>query len=86
MATACEIQGSADSSVKNAELANLDEVFAVADIQKIFLNGTLAYALFCKGYADIKIEYQKLPSTSPANPTFDENIWRDALNGIFKLY
>ena len=61
MATACEIQGSADSSVKNAELANLDEVFALADIQKIFLNGTLAYALFCKGYADIKIEYQKLP-------------------------
>lgn len=86
MATACEIQGSADSSVKNAELADLNEIFSVAKLEKIFLNGTLAYELFCKGYAGIDIPYQKLPSTSPANPRFDEKIWRDALNDLFKLY
>ncbi len=86
MATACEIQGSADSSVKNAELADLNEIFSVAKIEKIFLNGTLSYELFCKEYADIDIPYQKLPSTSPANPRFDEKLWRDALNDVFQLY
>ena len=39
--------------MKNAELADLNEIFSVADIQKILLNGTLAYELFWKGYADI---------------------------------
>ena len=86
MATACEIQGSADSSMKNAELADLNEIFSVADIQKILLNGTLAYELFWKGYADIEIPYQKMPSTSPANPRFNEKLWRDALNDVFQLY
>ena len=86
MATACEIQGSADSSVKNAELADLNEIFSVAKLEKIFLNGTLAYELFCKGYAGIDIPYQKLSSTSPANPRFDERIWRESLNDVFQLY
>lgn len=86
MATACEIQGSADSSVKNAEIADLNEVFSTANIQKIFLNGTLAYKLFCKEYENISIPYEKLPSTSPANPSFDEKVWRNALNDVFKLY
>lgn len=86
MAVACEIQGSADSSVKNAVLADLNEIFSVAKLEKILLNGTLAYQLFCKGYAEIDIPYQKLPSTSPANPKFDERIWRESLNDVFQLY
>ena len=67
MVTACEIEGSADSSVKNAEVADLNEIFGKADIKRILLNGTLSYQLFYERYADIGIPYEKMPSTSPAN-------------------
>ena len=83
MAVSCEIEGSADSSVKNAELANLNEIFNTAKIEKILLNGTLAYSLFTEKYENIDIPYEKMPSTSPANPRYDEKIWRKALDEVF---
>ena len=83
MAVSCEIEGSADASVKNAELANLDEIFNTAKIEKILLNGTLAYSLFAEKYKNIDIPYEKMPSTSPANPRYDEKIWRKALDEVF---
>ena len=86
MATACEIEGSSDSSVKNAEIADLSEIFAVARIEKILLNGSLAYELFMRKYADVTIPYIKMPSTSPANPRFSEEIWRRELNDVFRIY
>ena len=84
MVTACEIIGSADSSIKNAETADLRVVLDNADIKKILLNGALAYELFLENYADIPVLYEKMPSTSPANPKFDEKIWKTALDGVFK--
>ncbi len=84
MVTACEIIGSADSSIKNAETADLRLVLDHADIKKILLNGSLAYKLFLQNYADISVSYQKMPSTSPANPKFDEKIWQTALDEVFK--
>ena len=83
MVTACEIEGSADSSVKNAEVADLNEIFGKADIKRILLNGTLSYQLFYERYADIGIPYEKMPSTSPANPRYDEKVWRHALDAVF---
>ena len=83
MVTACEIEGSADSSVKNAEVADLNEIFGKADIKRILLNGTLSYQLFYERYADIGIPYEKMPSTSPANPRYDEKVWRHALDAEF---
>ena len=83
MVVSCEIVGSADSSVKNAEIANLNKVLTVAKIRKILLNGTLAYTLFFKEYADIATPFEKMPSTSPANPRYDESVWRRALDGVF---
>ena len=83
MAVSCEIQGSSDSSVKNAEIANLSEILKRAKIEKILLNGTLAYELFLKGYQGISIPYQKMPSTSPANPRYDQQVWWSALDDIF---
>ena len=83
MAVSCEIQGSADASLKNAELADLNEILNTADIQRILLNGTLAYDLFCQRYADMDIPYAKMPSTSPANPRYDEKIWRKQLDEVF---
>lgn len=83
MATACEIQGSSDASVKNAELADLHPIFQTAKIERILLNGSLSYQLFLQKYADISISYEKMPSTSPANPRYDEKIWRNALDAVF---
>ena len=83
MATACEIQGSSDASVRNAKIADLSVVLRRANIEKILLNGTLAYALFMQKYANLTIPYEKLPSTSPANPRYDETIWRKALDDVF---
>ena len=86
MVTACEIVGSADASVKNEELADLDEVLANAKIEKILLNGTLAYDLFMRNYAHLSDIAVKMPSTSPANPRFSIDIWREQLNDVFRIY
>lgn len=86
MATACEIEGSSDASVKNAVIADLSAIFTTAKIEKILLNGSLAYELFMKKYEKTEIPYIKMPSTSPANPRFDAKIWRDELNDVFRIY
>lgn len=85
MAVSCEIEGSADASVKNAVLADLEKIFSKCKLKKILLNGTLAYDLFCKKYAKVKIPYVKLPSTSPANPRFDPNKWWSELHDVFQI-
>ena len=77
--TECEIIGSSDASVKNATVANLFDVFQKSNIKKILLNGTLAYTLFLKYYADCGIPYYKMSSTSPANPRFSKEEWEGAL-------
>ena len=82
MVTECEIVGSADASVKNATLADLNEIFSTAKLEKILLNGSLAYKLFLERYADVPVPYFKMSSTSPANPRFNEKDWRDALNDL----
>lgn len=86
MAVACEIEGSADSSVKNVEIADLSEIFKMAKIEKILLNGTLAYELFISWYGECGIPYIKMPSTSPANPRFNEELWRKELNDVYRIY
>lgn len=84
MVMACHIEGSADASIQNEEIANLEQVLSIAKIEKILLNGTLAFELFEKHYATIGIPYEKLPSTSPANPRYSEEKWRSALNDVFR--
>ena len=85
MVVSCEIKGSADASVKNAVTADLNEIFKNANIEKILLNGTLSYDLFMKSYANLTIPYEKMPSTSPANPRYDESAWRRALDEVFRI-
>jgi hypoxanthine-DNA glycosylase len=85
MVVSCEIQGSSDASVKNAVTADLNEVLGYARIEKILLNGTLSYDLFVKSYADLGVPYAKMPSTSPANPRYDEKIWKEALDDVFGI-
>lgn len=80
--TECEIEGSSDATIRNYQIADLEKILNVSDIKKIILNGATAYSVFLEKYADIHISYVKLPSTSPANPRFDENKWYEALNDL----
>ena len=64
----CEIEGSTDSSIKNASVNDLSEILKTADIQAIYLNGQKSYQLYQKYlFPTIKREGICLPSTSPAN-------------------
>ncbi|MCD7728605.1 MAG: DNA-deoxyinosine glycosylase [Clostridia bacterium] len=83
--TECEIEGSKDATIKNYRVADLDEVLSKAEIKLIILNGGTAYSIFKASYGDIGVPYIKLPSTSPANTHFDENLWKGALDCVFKL-
>ncbi len=84
MATSCDIQGSADASIQNVEIADLHIVLSRAKIEKILLNGSLAYDLFFSKYADSNIPFIKMPSTSPANPRFQKEVWEKELQFLFK--
>lgn len=64
----CDIEGSADSAIKNAEPNDLSIILKNADIKKIFVNGSAAYKYFCKYHKEL--EAVRLPSTSPANAAF----------------
>ena len=78
----CEIKGSADASIKEYEVADLNIVLSKAKIEKIFLNGKKSYEVFCKNYPSLISMSQYLPSTSPANVSFDEKIWLESLKGL----
>lgn len=81
----CDVVGSSDVSIKNYRAVDLSVILSAADIRLIILNGAMAYKIFSEKYKDIGVKYVKLPSTSPANPKFDFNEWRNALNEVFRL-
>lgn len=79
----CDISGSSDSSIKNAEINDFSVILNAADIRQIFANGSAAYNLYRK-YVDDNII--KLPSTSPANAAWSidklADVWRVILDYI----
>lgn len=67
----CEIIGSSDSTIRNVVPADLSRVLNHAPIKKIFANGGKAYELYRKySYPVSGWEIARLPSTSPANASF----------------
>ena len=64
----CEIEGSADSSIRNVIPNDLSVILDAAEIKGIFINGKTAYKYYRK-YTEKVIgrEAVCLPSTSPAN-------------------
>ena len=82
MVSSCEIIGSSDASIQHEQLVDLEVLFQTANVQLILLNGTLAYTLFLKKYEDIGIPYRKMPSTSPANPRYNQDAWYEALHDV----
>ncbi len=71
----CDIEGSADSSIKNVVPNDLSVILSAADIKHIFVNGKTAEKYYNR-YIKNKIGKDAicLPSTSPANASksFDE--------------
>jgi hypoxanthine-DNA glycosylase len=64
----CDIEGSADSTIKNAVPNDLSPIFAAAKIEKIFVNGKAAEKYYNKYLKKtLGREAVCLPSTSPAN-------------------
>ena len=70
----CDIEGSADSSIKNAVANDLSDIFENADIERIFVNGKTAWKYYKKYImSGINREAVCLPSTSPANAAWGLN-------------
>ena len=63
----CEIVGSSDSSIKNIKVNDIKKIIDNTKINKIILNGKLAYNLFIKHFPDLVNIAYYLPSTSAAN-------------------
>lgn len=67
----CEIHGSSDSSIKNIEINDINNLLNNSKIEFIYTNGKKAHQLYQKYcYPITKREDICLPSTSPANAQF----------------
>ncbi|MBE6644266.1 MAG: DNA-deoxyinosine glycosylase [Ruminococcaceae bacterium] len=69
--SSCEIEGSADSTIKNASANDISVILKAADISAIFVNGKTAEKYYNK-YIREKIQRDAicLPSTSAANAAY----------------
>ncbi len=67
---ACDIQGSADATIKNPVISPIRNYLKTYPIVRIYLNGQKAYSLFCKYFPDLKSIAKALPSTSSANASW----------------
>ena len=75
----CEITGSSDASIKNAEVNDLREILEHAPIRAVFVNGRKAEALYRRHIAPkLQAEAVCLPSTSPANAAWSLERLADA--------
>lgn len=69
----CEISGSSDSSITNVVVNDLSGILHFSHIEYIFTNGKKADALYKKHLeSDVGIKAVCLPSTSPANASWNE--------------
>ena len=79
---ACEISGSADSSIRNPVYNNIVAFVNSKPIEKILCNGKKAYDLCAQ--LEISVPLMCMPSTSPANAAWSlERLlaaWRPELN------
>ena len=81
MVASCEITGSSDSSIRNVKANDFSVIMNTAGIDKIFTNGKTAEKYYKKYiYPSLKKEAICLPSTSPANASYNfemlVNEWR----------
>ncbi len=79
----CEIKGSSDATIKNYQVADLQKLVDNTQISVIMLNGTKAYEIYQKHFAQLNLPTVCLPSTSPANTRFEKEVWFDNLSQAF---
>ncbi len=77
----CDIEGSADSTIKNVQANDLSPILATANIRQIFVNGKTAERYYNRYIRQtIGREAICLPSTSPANAAWSVerliNAWK----------
>ncbi|MDR3031197.1 MAG: DNA-deoxyinosine glycosylase [Holosporales bacterium] len=63
----CDIKGSSDNTITNVVPNDLASLLEYSSIKRTFANGDKAYRL-CRNYV---VNATKLPSTSPANATYN---------------
>lgn len=69
--SACEIKGSADSSIKGAHPTDLSPILQSAGIERILCNGKTSFFYYQKFHqSKLGRDAIPLPSTSPANAAF----------------
>ncbi len=67
----CDVEGSSDSTIKNAAANDLEQILSFADIKHIFVNGKTAEKYYNKYIrSSIGREVILLPSTSSANASW----------------
>ena len=67
----CRIEGSSDSSIRDAVPTKLDTVLAHAPVRAVFCNGQTAFRLYERYQAkETGLAAVCLPSTSPANAAY----------------
>lgn len=77
----CEIVGSSDASIRGEKIADVGALLRQTGIQRVFCNGSAAFALLKKYFP--AVEAKRLSSTSPANPRFSAEEWTAALREVF---
>lgn len=67
----CDIKGSSDASITNAQPTDLSEILKNSQVGRIYCNGSRSFEIYNR-YQLPKLGLQavKLPSTSPANAAF----------------
>ncbi len=70
----CEITGSSDASIRNAEPNNIGIILSACNIERIYCNGRKSYDLY-RRYIEPETgrEAVCLPSTSPANARLSQD-------------
>ena len=63
----CEITGSSDASICNAQVNDIQKIVKNSQIKGIFLNGKTAEKYFNRLVKNVGVIAKTLPSTSPAN-------------------
>jgi len=81
----CDIEGSSDASIKNAEPNDILRILSAADIKDIYANGSKAAELYNKLLLPVTgREIITLPSTSPANASWNFEKLKEAWSIILK--
>ena len=79
VAASCEIDGSADSSIRNVRPNDIKKLISETSISRIYVNGRTALKLYQKYLEEqLGMEAIVLPSTSPANAAYSLVILIDA--------